>query len=207
MRKALAIDIGGTKIYNTIVNEQGEIIAEIEKRHTPKTFDEIKKVLEEIVHKNENEVDVIAFATCGAVNNTNDGIVGSTGNIAKTKLNISKIFFQERPYYEIIMAAYTKVHRKNKKVYIAQMNADKFEVIEKGKIIPNFRIAQGESITDSSYSETIDNMVNRVYIYNSDNKKIGSISNSDWVKKYGVFQNAISVESGTGSRSPRGSVD
>ena len=51
MRKALAIDIGGTKIYNTIVNEQGEIIAEIEKRHTPKTFDEIKKVLEEIVHE------------------------------------------------------------------------------------------------------------------------------------------------------------
>ncbi len=83
MRKALAIDIGGTKIYNTIVNEQGEIIAEIEKRHTPKTFDEIRNVLEEIVHKHENEVDVIAFATCGAVNNTNDGIVGSTGNIAK----------------------------------------------------------------------------------------------------------------------------
>lgn len=124
----------------------------------------------------------------------------STGNIAKTKLNISKIFFQERPYYEIIMAAYTKVHRKNKKVYIAQMNADKLEVIEKGKIIPNFRIAQGESITDSSYSETIDSMVNRVYIYNSDNKKIGSISNADWVKKYGVFQNAISVESGTGKK-------
>lgn len=83
MRKALAIDIGGTKIYNTIVNEQGEIIANVEKRHTPKTFDEIRQVLEEIVHKHENDVDVIAFATCGAVNNTNDGIVGSTGNIAK----------------------------------------------------------------------------------------------------------------------------
>lgn len=83
MRKALAIDIGGTKIYNTIINEKGEIIANVEKRHTPKTFDEIRQVLEEIVHKHENDVDVIAFATCGAVNNTNDGIVGSTGNIAK----------------------------------------------------------------------------------------------------------------------------
>ena len=29
MKKALAIDIGGTKIYNTIVNESGEIIAEL----------------------------------------------------------------------------------------------------------------------------------------------------------------------------------
>lgn len=83
MKKALTIDIGGTKIYNTIINEQGEIISEIEKRHTPKTFEEIKTVLEEIVKKYEYEVDVIAFSTCGAVNNSNDGILGSTGNIAK----------------------------------------------------------------------------------------------------------------------------
>ena len=61
-----------------------------------------------------------------------------TGNLAKTKIPIQKIFFQERSYYEIIMAAYTKAYRKNKKQYIAQMNRDKLEVIEKGKIIPDF---------------------------------------------------------------------
>lgn len=83
MRKALAIDVGGTKIYNTIVNEKGEITGEIEKRPTPKTFEEIKKVFEDIISRYENEVDVIAFATCGAVNNTNDMILGSTGNIAE----------------------------------------------------------------------------------------------------------------------------
>ena len=38
MKKALAIDVGGTKIYNTIVNELGEVVGEIEKRHTPKTY-------------------------------------------------------------------------------------------------------------------------------------------------------------------------
>lgn len=122
------------------------------------------------------------------------------GDIAKTKLNISKIFFQERPYYEIIMAAYTKAYRKNSKPYIAQMNRDKLDVIEKGKVIPNFHICQGERITDSSYSENIDNMVNRVYIYNSKNQKIGSISNSKWADKFGIFQNAISVDSGTGTK-------
>lgn len=83
MKKALAIDVGGTKIYNTIVNEKGEIIGEIEKHQTPKTFSEIKTLFEDIIKRHENEVDVIAFATCGAVNNTNDGILGSTGNIAK----------------------------------------------------------------------------------------------------------------------------
>lgn len=83
MKKALAIDVGGTKIYNTIINEKGEILTEVEKHHTPKTFNEIRALFEEIVSKYENEVDVIAFATCGAVNNDNNKILGSTGNIAK----------------------------------------------------------------------------------------------------------------------------
>lgn len=121
-----------------------------------------------------------------------------TGSIAKTKMPIAKIFFQERPYYEIIMAAYTKAYRKNKKKYIAQMNGDKLEVIQKGKVIPNFHIRQGERITESSYTEDLDSMVNRVYIYDSNNNKIGSVSNSNWIKKYGIFQNTISVDSGNG---------
>lgn len=83
MKKALAIDVGGTKIYNAIINENGEILSEIEKHSTPKNFQEIKSTFEEIIKKHENEVDVIAFSTCGAVNNENTGIVGSTGNIAK----------------------------------------------------------------------------------------------------------------------------
>ena len=83
MKKALALDVGGTKIYDAIVNENGEIISEIEKHATPKTFDEIKKTFIEIIKKHENDVDVIAFSTCGAVNNQNSKILGSTGNIAK----------------------------------------------------------------------------------------------------------------------------
>lgn len=83
MKKALALDVGGTKIYNAIINENGEIISEIEKHATPKTFDEIKKTFIEIIKKHENNVDVIAFSTCGAVNNQNSKILGSTGNIAK----------------------------------------------------------------------------------------------------------------------------
>ena len=83
MKKALALDVGGTKIYNAIINENGEIISEIEKHATPKTFDEIKKTFIEIIKKHENDVDVIAFSTCGAVNNHNSKILGSTGNIAK----------------------------------------------------------------------------------------------------------------------------
>ena len=83
MRKALAIDVDGTKIYSAIIDESGQIISEIQKHSTPKTFDEIKNTFKSIIEKHENNVDVIAFSTCGAVNNENTGIVGSTGNIAK----------------------------------------------------------------------------------------------------------------------------
>lgn len=83
MRHALGIDVGGTKIYSAVIDEQGQILGEIEKHSTPKTFDEIKATFSEIIKKHEKDVDVVAFSTCGAVNNENTGIVGSTGNIAK----------------------------------------------------------------------------------------------------------------------------
>lgn len=83
VKRALSIDVGGTKIYSAIINENGEIISEIEKNPTPKTFDEIKSLFEMIIKKHEPEVDVVAFSTCGAVNNSNDHILGSTGNIAQ----------------------------------------------------------------------------------------------------------------------------
>lgn len=93
---------------------------------------------------------------------------------------------------------HTQKHTEKQEKYIAQMNGDKLEVIQKGKVIPNFHIRQGERITESSYTEDLDSMVNRVYIYDSNNNKIGSVSNSNWIKKYGTFQNAISVDSGNG---------
>ncbi len=83
MRKALAIDVGGTKIYNTVIDEKGKILEEVEKYPTPKTYEEIISLFKNIIAKYENDTDVIAFSTCGAVNKTNDRVLGSTGNIAK----------------------------------------------------------------------------------------------------------------------------
>ncbi|MBE7709650.1 MAG: ROK family protein [Cyanobacteria bacterium SIG32] len=83
MKKALAIDVGGTKIYSTVINENGEIIGDIEKHSTPKVYSEIISTFKNIISKHENEIDIVAFSTCGAVNNQNTGILGSTGNIAK----------------------------------------------------------------------------------------------------------------------------
>ena len=83
MKKALAFDIGGTKIYSTIVNENGELVSEVEKFSTPKSLDEIKSLLKNQIAKYENEVDIVAIATAGAVDNTNSKVLGSTGNLVE----------------------------------------------------------------------------------------------------------------------------
>ena len=83
MKKILAFDIGGTKIQSTIINENGEIIQEVDKFSTPKTLDGIKEVLKNQIAKYESEVDAIAIATAGAVNNENTAVIGSTGNLVE----------------------------------------------------------------------------------------------------------------------------
>lgn len=83
MKKALALDIGGTKIYSTIVDETGKIVSEIDKFSTPKSLTEIKNLLKKQITKYENIVDIIAIATAGAVDNNNSRVLGSTGNLVE----------------------------------------------------------------------------------------------------------------------------
>ena len=83
MKKALAFDIGGTKIYSSIIDENGTLVANPVKFSTPKTLDEIKAVLHKQIMAHENDVEIIAIATAGAVNNQNNAVIGSTGNLVE----------------------------------------------------------------------------------------------------------------------------
>lgn len=82
-RKALALDVGGTKIYHTIVDENGKICANIEKNSTPKDLNKLINLFRDVFAQHENEVDIIALATAGAVNNENNKVISSTANLVK----------------------------------------------------------------------------------------------------------------------------
>lgn len=83
MKKALGIDLGGTKIAVAIVDDKGNIFGNIERFATPKTKKEIVETLKNIISKYENKVDFFALATAGAVNNENTRVIGSTANLPK----------------------------------------------------------------------------------------------------------------------------
>lgn len=83
MKKALAFDVGGTKIYYAIIDENGNILEDVKKYFTPKSLDEFKNLFKEIISQYENDIDAVAFATAGAVNNENTRVISSTGNLVK----------------------------------------------------------------------------------------------------------------------------
>ncbi len=99
MHKALAFDIGGTKIYSTIVDEGGKLLYEPVKFSTPKDIDGIKKILISQIKKYEDEVDVVAIATAGAVNNENTAVIGSTGNLVEGYYTINFQNLSKKPVF------------------------------------------------------------------------------------------------------------
>ena len=99
MLKALAFDIGGTKIYTTIVDETGKILYDPVKFSTPKDIDGIKDVLKSQIREHEDEVDVIAVATAGAVNNENTAVIGSTGNLVQGYYTIDFQSLSKKPVF------------------------------------------------------------------------------------------------------------
>lgn len=126
-------------------------------------------------------------------------------NIAKTKVKIKKMLFTDKEYYNMILAAYTKARKKTGTNYQILMEGDQLSVIKKGKML-DVTLNQSEGITESSYEETTDNMINKVAIYNSKNKKIGTVSNKNWISTYGTFQDSLSVEKGNGKKEAKNTL-
>ncbi len=81
MKKALGIDIGGTKMLYSVMDENGQILSEIKRCATPKTIEEIVSLLKEIIFEYYQEIDAVGLSSAGAVNIDNTKVVSSTPNL------------------------------------------------------------------------------------------------------------------------------
>lgn len=108
------------------------------------------------------------------------------GNLAVTGQKMTFIA-QEKTGYQIIMMAYTQASKKTGKKYHPIMNVDSLDVIEKGTLL-DFTASQYVNEENSTYKESIENMVNRVMITDEQGNFIGYQCNEDWMKKYSMIQ-------------------
>ncbi|HEX3030514.1 MAG TPA: hypothetical protein VHT34_14715 [Clostridia bacterium] len=117
------------------------------------------------------------------------------GNMAVTGIKQSRIFIGKTPY-EIISEAYVSATKQSKKQYVFLMNEGKLNVVEKGKLKVNYLLDPGANISSSRYSESIENMINTVKIYDEKGNLAGKRQNNEWVKLYGILQEAYQKENG-----------
>ncbi len=108
------------------------------------------------------------------------------GEIASTGKIINRNYLGAT-LYSIIMSSYTLA---NDKVYMCMFKGYKLNVIEKG-IIACTPIESSVNLLTSSVSETLNNMTNRVNIYNEDDNLIKTVENTDHIKLYGLLSDYI----------------
>ena len=116
------------------------------------------------------------------------------GSLATTGVS-QKLIVQGKSIYDIIMMAYTQAHQQNGKSYHVISRKGSLTVEEMGKTVCAIELSEGSNITASTYKESLNNMVNKVRIYDGEGNPIGVVQN-DTDLKYGIFQQVYTKEEG-----------
>ena len=92
------------------------------------------------------------------------------------------------------MTAYKIQSQKDGKIYSIISENNRISVVEQGILVPNLKLVSGINIRNAIYTEDIENMINKIIIYKTENdttKVIGIKSNDEDIKKYGAFQRVL----------------
>lgn len=116
--------------------------------------------------------------------------------VGRLPINTVKCTFPaiDRSGYEIILAAYTIQHNKDKKIYSVVCNDGVIEVVDQGVLLEGVILDSYKNTRSSSYTKDIENMVNQIVVYKTEKEKvqiINKVSNEEDKKKYGLFQNIV----------------
>lgn len=115
------------------------------------------------------------------------------GNLIKTNTPVSFIADRKNGY-QIIMMAYTEASKKTGKKYHPMMNNDQLDIIEKGTLIENYMADSTKNMTESSYKESIQNMVNQIMITDEQGNVTGYKRKDDLIAKYSMIQDVYKTD-------------
>lgn len=122
----------------------------------------------------------------------------SKGTLTKTNVNISKLLIDGDTAYNAIITAYYKAYKSNKKKYMPQMDGTAFSVVEKGSA-SGTKLKLSENVTATSLEENAEGIINKVLIYDENGKKVGTVSDNDSIKLFGIYQEIYKKEQGVNS--------
>ncbi|WP_330585676.1 XkdQ/YqbQ family protein [Clostridioides difficile] len=112
------------------------------------------------------------------------------GNIPKTGVKHTKMYIGTTGY-DTIMSAYTEASKTTKKKYMIESNLDKFNVIEKGTITLNVMFEEGSNLINTSFSESMENVKNKVLVVDQYGNKISEKIDDKIFKDVGVIMQKV----------------
>lgn len=117
------------------------------------------------------------------------------GSFARTRVKRDYVAMGQT-YYDVIMAAYTYASKKTGKKYMPIQWKRKVSVIEKGSYILTTMLDSEYNLLGSTFSENLDEMVNKVIVYDQNANVVIKKGNRDWEMTYGLLQAAIQSSDG-----------
>lgn len=125
------------------------------------------------------------------VNSTAEGVAQqicnklglAVGSIVQTGIATGEIIFKNKTYYDIINELYKKVDKSKYQIF---MSGAYFSVRKKGQVI-DYVLDDSINCEKVEAHESIKNIINRVVIYNKENRQVGE-RNAENITKYGIFQ-------------------
>lgn len=111
------------------------------------------------------------------------------GHIEKTGVTVKRNFFGNS-LYEIIMTMYNLA---NERKYMVLFDLNKLLIIEKGISISK-PIKNGSNLLNLAYTDTLQDMTNKVFVYNKDNVLIDTLSDNNSIIKYGIFSKYLKTD-------------
>lgn len=113
-----------------------------------------------------------------------------------TGVNISSMICDKMKMYDIVMAAYTKAHHITGDKYFAMIYKRGLGVYKTEWAVKGFTLSENSNIFSSSISESMDEIKNKILIFDDKGKQIGEVKDDESLKKFGVFQEIYSKEEG-----------
>lgn len=141
-----------------------------------------------VVYKNKT-AEWIAKKTCADA-----GV--PAGSMAATGVNIADLKLDSSSLANIILKAYSMAYAQNGKKYMVTVQKRKVCVIEKGALIPDTLLSEDRTLTGSNYTESTEEIINRVVAYDSKGKVKKVVQDAASRAKYGTFSATYTEEEG-----------
>lgn len=117
------------------------------------------------------------------------------GDIAATGFRFSRNFLGTN-LYSIIETAYSLASAHTGKKYHILFRGAKLCVVEKTVTDATLIIEGGSNLMDATMTESIEDMVNQVAIYDKNDRLVKTVRNAEAVKLYGLMQNYLKQTEG-----------